>query len=72
MSSVSRQRRRPKQKQYRKKRIPTRIDSDSVSKVETIIKQIYNSDLDFELFIISNRFDNVAERPADYARFREA
>ena len=31
MSSVSRQRRRPKQKQYRKKRIPTRIDSDSVS-----------------------------------------
>ena len=33
MSSVSRQRRRPKQKQYRKKRIPTRIDSDSVSTV---------------------------------------
>lgn len=31
MSSVSRQRRRPKQKQYRKKRIPTRIDSDSTS-----------------------------------------
>ena len=30
MSSVSR-RRRPKQKQYRKKRLPTRIDTDTVS-----------------------------------------
>ena len=39
MSSVSR-RRRPKQKQYRKKRLPTRIDTDTVNILLNFIKRL--------------------------------